>query len=120
MSTNTQDEIAPAYIRNKLITLALDESSTVVRAFQPAVLNIDYSACAPGGVMLPLLVEIQGPSPESYQRRVFAHVAPGSVVLSAREGGRHLITVSEVAHNRWFGSLQVDVLGDPLRPLRVV
>src|SRR3954464_12103968 len=97
--TTVQDELAPAYIRNKLIVLSLDQTNTVVRAFQAAVINIDYSACYPSGVVLPLILEIQGPSPDSYQRRLFSHVAPGSVVLSAREGGRHNVTIREVAHN---------------------
>lgn len=117
--TSTQDEIAPGYIRNALIGITLDVTSLVVRAFQPAQLNVDYSKCLPAGIMLPLIFDVQGPNPESYQRREFLNVAPQSLIFVPREGGRHQVCLREAGHNRWFGVLRIDVLGDPIRPLAV-
>jgi hypothetical protein len=113
--TSTQDEISPGYIRNKRVTISLDETSLIVRAYEPALILIDYSECDPDGIMLPLVFDVQGPSPESYQRREFLNVAPLSISFTPREGGRHQVRIAEVGHNRWFGTLRIDVLGDPIQ-----
>lgn len=112
----TIDELAPAEIRAKRIKLELDRSVSVVRAFASLVVNVDYAGTLPDGVMLPLILEVQGPSPESYQRHEFVRVQPSSVVVRPREGGVHMVTLREAAHNRWWGSIRLDVKGEQLVP----
>ncbi len=114
------DEIAPAYIGEDRIDLSLDPSIVTPSAFVPVLVNVSYARCAPEGVLLPLVFEAQGPSPESFVRRVFRRAAPNSVLFTPREGGPHLVTVREVAHNRWWGRLRLSVEGETLDRRKVV
>lgn len=118
MSDSIAEEISPSYIREKRLDLTLDPSITVVRAFQSVLINVSYTRTLPGGVMLPLVLEIQGSSPESYQRREYTRTAPNSIIFTPREGGPHKVVLREVAHNRWWGVLSLDVAGEQLRPPR--
>lgn len=118
MSQVIEEELSPGYIREKRFDLTLDPSITAVRAFQACLINVSYARAQPGGIMLPLLLEVQGPSPESYQRRVFQRVAPASLIFTPREGGPHKVSLREVAHNRWWGNLALDVAGETLHPLQ--
>jgi len=110
----TIDDIAPSYVREKRIDLTLDAGQLTVRAFQPVLVNVGYDRCKPEGVMMPLVLEVQGPSPQSYQRREYTKALPVSFIFTPREGGPHLVTLREVAHNRWWSSLNLDVEGELL------
>ena len=44
-------------------------------------------------------------------RRVVRRVLPSALAFTPREGGRHLVRVGELAHNRGWGSLLVRVAG---------
>ncbi len=119
------EELSPSYIREPRIALsitldAVTKLAPPARAFQPVLLDVDYASTKPEGVVLPLLLEVQGPSPASYQRREFLHAAPDSLVFEPREGGTHLVTLREVAHNRWWGSLRVEVEGERLDSAKAV
>jgi hypothetical protein len=105
------DDLAPRTIREKKLDLQLDPSSEA-RAFSPVLVLVSYDRTLPAGVMLPLVFEVQGPSASSYQRREYTKHAPGTIIFRPREGGRHLITLREAAHNRWWGSLAVNVVGE--------
>ena len=114
----TLDELAPGYLRGKRLDLEVDPDEDAPRAFRPLLLTVGYErtlADELGGVMLPLLFEVQGPSASSYQRREYVRGKPPSTIIwTPREGGRHLVTLREVAHNYFFGSLVVEVAGEPL------
>lgn len=114
MADSALEEISPSYVREKRIDLTLDETTVKVRAFQQALLNVAYDRALPEGVMLPLVLEIQGSSPQSYQRREYTQVPPTAIIFTPREGGPHLVVLREVAHNRWWGSLNLDVEGELL------
>lgn len=114
------DEIAPGYIGEDRIDLSLDPSIATASAFVPVLVNVDYARCRPESVMLPLIFEAQGPSPESYVRRVFSRLPPSSLVFTPREGGPHLVTLREVAHNRWWGRLRLTVEGESLDRRKVL
>jgi hypothetical protein len=43
-------------------------------------------------------------------------VLPSALSFTPREGGRHLLRLGELAHNRWWGFLVVIVVGDPPEP----
>ncbi len=116
----TIDEIAPSYVREKRLDLTLDESISKVRALRPALVNVSYARALPEGGMLPLVLEVQGPSPGSFQRREFTRTLPAAIIFTPREGGPHLVTLREVAHNRWWGSLTLDVEGELIDPPKPV
>ena len=113
------EELSPGYVREKRIDLTLDDEAPSPAAFVPVLINVGYTRALPEGVALPLLLEVQGPSSQSYQRRVFTHATPSSLIFTPREGGRHLVVLREAAHNRWWGSLQLDVAGELLEAPRV-
>lgn len=114
------EELAPRYVREDRIDLELDPSVTNVRAFGSILVNVSYARCLPQGVALPLIFEVQGPSPSSHQTRVFYRSAPAGLVFTPSEGGPHLVVLREAAHNRWWGRLHLSVEGERLdqqRPL---
>lgn len=112
MSTSL-DEICPPYIGEDRLVLQLQQLG-VVRAFEQVAISVDYSATEPEGVVLPLELLIQGPSPQSYVHRVFRRSKPTTLIFTPREGGSHLITLREFAHNKWWGRLVVRVEGQLL------
>lgn len=118
------DELSPPYVREARfdLTVALgpDKLLAPIRAFTSVVIDVSYARTAPEGVMLPILLEVQGPSAGSYQRREFLRAPPASIIFTPREGGPHLVTLREVAHNRWHGSLRLDVEGERLEPEKAV
>jgi hypothetical protein len=109
----TIDELAPQYVREKKLDLSTDPDAEAPRANRSILVTVNYGRTAPDGVSLPLVMEIQGPSPTSYQRRVFSRTRPASVIFTPREGGRHDVILREAAHNRWWGSLALEVAGEP-------
>ena len=113
------EELSPSYIREKRFDLTL-EPNAKPRANNSLLVNVSYARALPEGVMLPLVLEIQGTSSKSYQRREFTRTAPTAIIFSPREGGPHLVTLREAAHNRWFGALRLDVEGELLEPPRPV
>lgn len=114
------DEISPRYLREQRITLTLDASVVRPTAFGSVLIQVSYAKATPGGVVLPLVFEIRGPSEASTVRRVYSRTAPASIVWRPTDGGVHMITLREVAHNRLWGKLRVDVAGESIRssPLR--
>lgn len=114
------DEISPSYVREKRLDLTLDPSVVKVRAFQPTLVNVSYERAKPEGIMLPLVLEVQGSSPQSYQRREFTRTAPTSFIFTPGEGGPHTVVLREVAHNKWFGVLKLAVEGELLEAPRPV
>jgi len=108
------EEICPEYIGEERIALSVDPSSAP-RAFQSVLIAIDYSLCDPeGGAVLPLEMLVQGPSPSSFRRLVFSRTKPAEIVITPREGGRHLVVLREMAHNRFHGKVAFDVAGEQL------
>ena len=116
----TIDELAPRTIREKRLDITLDPSINAPRAFQPIIVTVSYARALPEDIALPLILEVQGPSAQSYQRRVYDRVRPGSVIFTPREGGRHLVVLREAAHHRWWGSLAIQVAGEQLDPSKPV
>lgn len=110
------DDISPETIGEDKISLALDPSTLLPRSFTTILVNVDYSRCAPDGVILPLEILIQAPTAGNVVRRVARRAAPGSIAFKAHEGGLHGVVVREMGHNRWVGKLRVLVAGDPLTP----
>ncbi len=108
------DEIAPSYVKEKRFDLTLADDTGLPKANQSIVINVAYDRALPEGVVMPLILEVQGPSESSYQRREFLRTAPSSIVVIPREGGLFRVILREFAHNKWFGSVGFTVSGEPL------
>lgn len=101
MSQQYLEELAESRVRSRKIKLA-PAQQVQIQANRSFVLSVDYSDTAPEGISLPLILEVTGPG--TYRRRDFLLVAPQSIVITPQEGGDHMVTLREFAHNKWFGS----------------
>lgn len=109
------DELSPREYGEQRFTLALSESTPTPQVFQPVILTVDYSLCDPEGIVLPLQLVITGPSGAATQREhIFRRGAPAEITFTPLEGGSILVRLAEMFHNRWWGALELDVVGDPL------
>jgi hypothetical protein len=118
--TSLLDEISPEFIRSEVFTLTLSEPLVAAKAFTAVLIDVNYDGADEfGGVMNPLELTIDSPSPDLFVRDIFGDVAggisqrepPSQVAFTPKEGGRFRITLREVGHNKLYGTLQVDVLG---------
>lgn len=107
------DDLSPSYLRESRLSLTLSDGSKT-QAFSPVLIDVDYSATAPEYASLPLVLEVHGPSQQSYQRQEFFHAKPIQLAFTPREGGEHRAILREAGHNYWWGSLAVSVVGDRL------
>lgn len=108
------DEICPREIGEDRIDLALNVATSSPQVFEPVIVDVDFSRCAPEGVVLPLEMTVTGPSGE-VTRTYFRRFLPAELSFRPQEGGSTLIRLAELYHNRWFGKLVVDIAGDPLQ-----
>jgi hypothetical protein len=109
---NIIDEISPVYVGEKRIILALAEDSLSPRAFSPINITANYDACDPEGIVPPLELTIVAPSEVDFRRVRFNRTAPSTISFQPREGGRHIVRIGEVGHNRWFGFIEITVAGE--------
>lgn len=115
---SVQDELNPSYGEEARITVSLLNPLAEVRERRPCPLRIStirdgVDVCAPYGLQLPIEIIVTGPRGEpDFTRVVHRRRVPRSFTFTAKSPGRHMIVVREAAHNRWFGSLSVDVIGD--------
>jgi len=112
---NTQDELCPDYVGEKRIRLNLDDARATFRARDTVFVDVDYSECYPEGAALPLVLTVTNELGTSFERRVFRRVRPSQVGFVPPEGGAFTVRLAEFAHNRWFGSITVPVLGDRIK-----
>lgn len=106
------DEVSPASYGQDLLVLSLVPGQTP-RQFEAVLLDVDYSAADPSGVVLPLELTVMGESGvATFQRSTFARVRPSQLSIIPREGGKLLVRLAEAHHNRWFGALELDVVGE--------
>lgn len=106
------DEVSPAEYGEDRIVLALGPLQTP-RQFEAVTLTVDYSACEPEGIVLPLEMTVTSQSgAATFQRQVFERIVPSELAFVPREGGPHLVRLFERFHNRWFGAAQFDVIGE--------
>jgi hypothetical protein len=113
------DEICPPYYGEDRLDLSLTTQGRV-RAFTQTSIAVSYARTLPEGVLLPLEMIVQGPSAQSYVRRVYSRSRPTTLFFTPKEGGSHLILLREFAHNRWWGRVAVTVDGpllDAPRPI---
>src|SRR5512138_3227942 len=95
------DEICPPYYGEDKIDLSL-ATEGAIRAFSQVLISVDYSRALPEDVMLPLEMIVQGPSQQSYVRRVYSRAKPTTLIFAPKEGGSHLVLLREYGHNKWW------------------
>jgi hypothetical protein len=121
MTSTLQDEICPGYIGTELITISLALPDIEPRSFQYVLLNVDYSATDEiGGIVLPLELMVTAPTISNFRRTIFDLVATPQLSFQPQEAGEHLIVLREVAHNRVYGKLLIQVAGEKADPLLAV
>jgi hypothetical protein len=117
----TVDEISPSTIGEDKITLTVDDDSAT-ETFKPLIVNIDYSATEPEGVMVPLEMIVQPGfgTGTGFKREIFRNRPPRSFTFVPTEAGVYLLRLKELYHNRWQGRLLVTVAGEEFSQLETL
>ncbi len=109
------EDVCPAYVGASNIVLALKKPLAVVLAHRPTLITVELQDEAlVSGLVLPLELQIIAPSPANFRRHFYTRSVPQQFAFTPREGGRHLLQLREVAHNRWCGSILVVAVGAQL------
>lgn len=110
-------EMFPDYIGAASIRLSPEDLSPP-RAQSPFILTVSIEPAATlalsVGLVLPLELTVTAPSAVNFYRHTFRRVIPSFVLFTPREGGEHLVVLRELRHNKWWGSLLLNVQGDTL------
>ncbi|MFZ5896797.1 MAG: hypothetical protein ACOY0T_37420 [Myxococcota bacterium] len=107
-----REMLSPPELGESRIRLTLSPDTPAPTEGAPALVDIDYSKAAPEGITLPIVCSVAGPSGRKVLNVVFTRMLPTQIEWSPEEGGPHLVRIAEMFHNRWFGALVVDVIGD--------
>lgn len=116
--TSVLDQLNPPYGEEPRIILTLADPLAPIFPRRPCRIQITtvengIDRCAPYGLQLPIEILITGPRGESdFKRIVDRRIVRKSLTWTPKGAGRHTVVMREAAHNRWFGSLDVVVLGD--------
>ena len=108
------DEISPDFMGDNLISLSLNIETANPIALKAVVIDVDVSAADPEGLVLPLELIIRPPTNANIIRRHFTDRIPATISFRPLEGGEHLVLLREMAHNRYTGTLTIEVEGDSL------
>jgi hypothetical protein len=112
--SNTAAEMFPDDFGAEVIVIEPLEADAKARAFEPFPLVVSLGTAQQGNGLAPPF-ELVFASPSGAHELVELADLPLAIMLRAQEGGTHRVTLREVAHNRWWGSTTVDVIGDPAR-----
>lgn len=112
-----QEEFSPKIVGANRLKITLSPDTLTPAALTPVIFLVDYSgATADGGVVLPLEMLVQAPSTAGFKRATFTRTRPSALVYTPISSGPHLVLLREMWHNKFFGSLTFEVVGDPLDP----
>ena len=114
----TLDELCPDDVGRRAVRLELARLDPP-KAFEAVDVSVSLDpvlgqVAAVVGLALPLELTITAPSRSGFVRHVYRRAVPSSVSFIPREGGPHLVRLRELGHNRYWGALTVDVIGEPL------
>lgn len=110
------DEISPDFVGAEAIGLSLADPLVPILAHRAIGIQVDYAETFPAFVALPIEVTIQGPNPDNFIRKIHTRSPPKVVTFTPKDGGTHTVLVREVSHNKWYGTLDVEVLGETSEP----
>lgn len=103
-------------VGSERIKLDLADPETPARAFAGVSVTVDAELCDPEGLRLPLIYTVTDPDNRFVVRRTLRRLIPSDLVFIPQQGGIHRVTLRELAHNLWWGRLDVEVVGDPIVP----
>ena len=114
----TLDELCPDDVGRRALRLERATLDTP-KAFESVDLDVSLDpvlgqVASVVGLQLPLELTVTAPSRSGFVRHVFRRSVPAQVSFIPHEGGPHLVRLRELGHNRYWGSLVVDVVGEPL------
>lgn len=108
-----EQNLASSELGAKRIKLKLSPDTPSPTQGVPTVVDVDYAdAVSRGGVVLPLLLQVIAPDGSPVLTKEFHLTPPTSLEFTGSAAGVHLVRLGEIAHNRWFGALQVAVRGE--------
>lgn len=106
------EEIFGDTFRVEALDLIPLDAITPPRAFEPVALQVAVrSAYLADGLVPPLELIVAAPNGRHIVRELVG--VPLAVLFTPDTGGVWRATVREVAHNRWWGSADVTVIGEP-------
>ena len=112
----TVDMLAPTYVSETRIDLALLPDQEPLRPNVPITVSVSYTRTKPNGIELPLVFVVQpagaGGAAGGYREVYYRVVAPDALTFTVPGPGEYLVSLTEVFHNRWQGRLVVNVTGD--------
>lgn len=108
------DIISPTFIGTDTIVITVDPVSQPLLAGRTITLNFDYSDAEPGGVVLPLILQVQPAFGRGagYFEKVFRKRALNSFAFTVASAGQYLVVLRECWHNSWQGRLLLEVAGE--------
>lgn len=108
------DTISPSNLGSDMITITIDPVSLPLLAQRVITLDFDYSKTAPGGVVLPLILQVQPAFGRGvgYFEHVFRDHRPNSYAFALPSAGQWLVVLRECWHNAWQGRLLLEVGGE--------
>ena len=108
------DIISPTNIGADKIVITVDPVSEPMLAQRVITLNFDYGATAPGGVVLPIILQVQPTFGRGagYFEHVFRRQRPSSYAFTLPSAGLWLVVLRECFHNQWQGRIQLEVGGE--------
>ena len=106
------DIIAPDSVGVVRIDLELSTETPIARENDSVFVVPSYARTVPEGVVLPLIYTVTDPEGNRLVERRYIRKAPSLLEFVPNRGGRFLVRIGELFHNRWFGSLVVEVVGD--------
>lgn len=114
----TLDELCPEEVGRRALRL-LPATLDPPRAFNAYDLEVGFDPtlgveAERVGLVLPLELTITAPTRSGFVRHVYRRVVPGLITFVPKEGGLHLVRLSELGHNRYWGAYVVDVAGERL------
>lgn len=119
--TTRLEAFAPPYAGSPFIVLELAKPLDELRANKAIPINVSLlsgSVALTTGLVRPLRLLVMSPRAASTGRapviRFFHRTIPERFTITPSEGGDHLVVLSEVAHNLFWGSLVIPVTGEEL------
>ncbi len=110
------DNFSPAYVGSDRFKVTLSSRTLSPTSGQAVIFLVDYSgADAEGGPVLPIRVLIQAPTVAGFYKRVYSRFRPDEIIYFPISGGDHLVTIGELGHNQFFGSMPFFVAGDRIQ-----
>lgn len=106
------EEIFPDRFRSQAFDLVLADALSPAQAFeQVALLPALRSAFVDDGLVAPLELIVAEPNGRHTIREISA--TPVAVLFVPTYGGTWRVTLREQAHMRWWGNVDVSVIGEP-------